>query len=124
MLKKNIKLFNISEVAQMFGLINKKNNKPSTDTLRFWETKFKQLKPKILTGSRRYYTEKDIDTIKMIVFLLKEQGLTINGAKKILENNPKQLDDFKTSSIKASYYINKIKSKSKKILIKIKKLNG
>ena len=45
----------ISEAAIEIGLINQKNNKPNTHTLRFWEKSFKQLKPKILFGNRRYY---------------------------------------------------------------------
>ena len=124
MLKNIDKLLSISEVALKFGLINKKKNKPSTHTLRFWETKFRQLKPTILAGSRRYYSAKDIEVVKMIFFLLKKQGLTINGAKKVMNGNLKQLDDSKTSSIKAEYYKNKIKIKTKNILTRIKNLNG
>jgi len=56
----------ISEVAIEIGLINKKNNRPNTHTLRFWEKNFKQLKPKILFGNRRYYSNKDIHLIKLI----------------------------------------------------------
>jgi len=105
-------------------LINQKNKKPLTHTLRFWETKFKQLKPTILAGGRRYYTVKDIKVVEMIFFLLKDQGLTINGAKKSMNENLKHLDEIKTSSIKAKYYRNIIKKKSKNILKRIKKLNG
>jgi len=124
MLKNSDKLLNISEVALKFGLINKKNGKPLTHTLRFWETKFKQLKPTILAGSRRYYSTKDIEVIKIIFFLLKEHGLTINGAIKVMNSGLKQLDGSKTSSIKVEYYKNKIKNRSKEILKRIKKLNG
>jgi len=124
MLKNIDKLLSISEVALKFGLINKKKNKPSTHTLRFWETKFKQLKPTILAGGRRYYSAKDIEVVKIIFFLLKKQGLTINGAKKVMNSNLKQLDDPKTSTIKAEYYKNKIKIKTKNILTRIKNLNG
>ena len=124
MLKNSDKLLNISEVALKFGLINKKNGKPLTHTLRFWETKFKQLKPTILPGSRRYYSTKDIEVIKIIFFLLKEHGLTINGAIKVMNSGLKQLDGSKTSSIKVEYYKNKIKNRSKEILKRIKKLNG
>jgi len=124
MLKNRYKLLNISEVALKFGLINKKKGKPLTHTLRFWETKFKQLKPTILAGGRRYYSAKDVEIIKMIFFLLKKQGLTINGAIKVMNSRLKQLDQSKTSSIKAKYYMNKIKNKSKEILNRIKKLNG
>ena len=120
----NNKLLSISKVAVKFGLINNKNQKPSTHTLRFWEVKFKQLKPTILAGGRRYYSEKNIEVIKMIFFLLKDQGLTINGAIKVMNENLKNLDETKPSSIKAEYYKKKIKEKSKNILKKIKKLHG
>ena len=124
MFKKSNRLLNISELAIMIGLVNTKNNKPLTHTLRFWETKFKQLKPTILAGGRRYYSNKDIEVVKMIFFLLKEQGMTINGAKKMMNDNLKDLDDTKSTSIKALYYKKLIKEKSKSILKKIKKLNG
>ena len=118
------KLLPISEVAKMFGLKNPKTNKPLNHSLRFWETKFKQLKPLILAGSRRYYSKKNIEIIKMIIFLLKDQGLTIKGAIKVMNNNSKELDDTKTLSIKGEYYKKNIILKSKQILKKIKKLNG
>ena len=60
----------------------------------------------------------------MIIFLLKNQGLTINGAIKLMNSTVKELDDVKTSSIKAEYYKINIKKKSKKILDRIKKING
>jgi len=118
------KLLLISEVAKLLNLTNPKSNKISTHTLRFWETKFKQLKPIVLKGGRRYYSEKNIEIVKIIIFLLKEQGLTINGAIKAMNNKSKELDATKTLSIKGNYYIKLIKFRSKKILEKIKKLNG
>jgi DNA-binding transcriptional MerR regulator len=124
MLKNKSQLLSISQVATILGLKNKKNKKPSTHTLRFWETKFKQLKPIILSGNRRYYSDKNIEILKMIIFLLKERGLTINGAIKSMNENVKELDDTKRTSIKAEYYKKKIKIKSKIILDKIKKING
>jgi|TARA_B110000285_G_C14567478_1_gene356339 DNA-binding transcriptional MerR regulator len=124
MLKNKTQFLSTSKVATMFGLINPKNQKPSTHTLRFWETKFKQLKPTILSGGRRYYTEKNIDVIKIIIFLLKDQGLTINGAVKAINKMSKKLDDSNSFSIKELYYKKNIKLKSKIILEKIKKLNG
>tara|TARA_B100000767_G_scaffold262688_1_gene275631 strand:+ start:2658 stop:3029 length:372 start_codon:yes stop_codon:yes gene_type:complete len=123
MLKKKNKLLSISDVALQLNLINKKNKKLATHTLRFWEKTFKQLKPTTLAG-RRYYSVKDVEVIKMIIFLLREQCLTINGAKKIMNANLKQLDDTKSSSIKTEYYKEKIKKKTKDILYRIKKLNG
>ena len=124
MLKNKSQLLSISQVATILGLKNKRNKKPSTHTLRFWETKFKQLKPIILSGNRRYYSDKNIEILKMIIFLLKERGLTINGAIKSMNENVKELDDTKRTSIKAEYYKKKIKIKSKIILDKIKKING
>ena len=124
MLKNKNQLLSISKVAIMLGLVNKKNQKPLTHTLRFWEKKFKQLKPTILPGSRRYYSAKNIKILKMIIFLLKNQGLTINGAIKLMNSTVKELDDVKTSSIKAEYYKINIKKKSKRILDRIKKING
>ena len=118
------KLLAISEVAKLLNLTNLKSNTISTHTLRFWETKFKQLKPIILKGGRRYYSEKNIEIVKIIIFLLKEQGLTINGAIKAMNNRSKELDATKTLSIKGNYYKKHIKLRSKKILEKIKKLNG
>tara|TARA_B110000444_G_scaffold187017_1_gene176269 strand:+ start:1395 stop:1790 length:396 start_codon:yes stop_codon:yes gene_type:complete len=118
------KFLTISEVAKMFGLKNSKTKKPSNHTLRFWETKFKQLKPTILAGGRRYYSKKNIKVLKMIIYLLKEQGLTINGAIRVMNHNSKELDDTKTLSIKREYYKKNIKLKSKNILQKIRKLHG
>ena len=120
--KSKSKLLNISELSIKLGLISKQNKKPLNHILRFWETKFKQLKPLILAGRRRYYTLKDVETAKMIFFLLKEQGMTINGAKKTMNENIKHLDDTKTSSIKATYYENEINKKTKNILNRIKKI--
>ena len=124
MLKNNDRLLSISEVAIKFGLINPKNKKPLTHTLRFWETKFKQLKPNTLAGGRRYYSSKDIEIVKIIFFLLKEQGMTINGAIKVMNEKLKKLDGPKSSSIKAEYYLKTFKKKTKDILLKIKKING
>ena len=124
MLKKNIKFLSILEVAKKFELRNPKTNKLSTHTLRFWETKFKKLKPTIISGGRRYYSDKEIEIIRMIIFLLKDQGLTINGAIKTMNGKTKELDETKPLSIRSDYYKKNIKLKSKKILEKIKKLNG
>ena len=124
MLRNKVKLLTISGVAKMLNLRNPKTNKLLNHTIRFWEGKFKQLKPTILTGGRRYYTAKNIEDVKMIIFLLKDQGLTINGAIKTMNGKTKELDETNTSSIKGNYYKKKIKLKSKKILQRIKKLNG
>ena len=63
-----------------------KNNKIlPTHTLRYWEKEFKQIKPVILKGNRRYYDQKQVDKISYIKFLLKDKGLTIKGVKNILK---------------------------------------
>ena len=124
MLQNNIKLLSISELASKIGLINPRNKKPLTHTLRFWETKFKQLKPTILSGNRRYYSPKNIEVVKMIIYLLKKQGLTINGAIKLMDSMVIGLDDTKVSSIKTDYYKKNILKKIKVISDRIKKLNG
>ena len=77
----------IGEVTKELGLIDKKTGHLQTHTLRYWETQFKQINPLIRAGKRRYYSKKDFQIIKLIKFLLKKRGLTINGVKKIL-NNP------------------------------------
>ena len=123
MVDENIKLLNISEACSLLGLIDKKNNKILTHTLRYWEKEFRQLKPKILNG-RRYYTQENIKVAKKIVYLLKEEGLTIMGDKKLMNDNLKKLDDESLISVKADYYKKQIKNKSRNILNKLKKLNG
>ena len=118
------KLIGISELAQKLNLIDKKSKKPSTHTLRFWEKEFKEIKPIKFIGNRRYYDNKNIELIKLIQFLLKKQGLTINGVKKILNKNINSLDDYQTSSIKVKYFKDNIKHKTKKILDKINKIKN
>ena len=85
-LKSDISYKTIGEVTKELGLINKKTGSLQTHTLRYWETQFRQIKPIIRAGKRRYYSEKNFQTIKLIKFLLKEKGLTINGVKKILDD--------------------------------------
>ena len=105
----------IGEVAKLLNLINKKNGNLNTHTIRFWEKEFKQIKPKILAGKRRYYDQKDILILKKIKFLLKEHGMTINGFKKLLNNNKSlKLDEVKNNPISEDNL--KIKTKLKKIL--------
>ena len=68
----------IGEVTKELGLIDNKTGHLQTHTLRYWETQFKQIKPLIRAGKRRYYSKRNFKIIKLIKFLLKEKGLTIN----------------------------------------------
>ena len=73
----------IGEVAKIINLVNKKSGKPSVHILlRFWEKEFKQIRPKILNGNRRYYNNDTIEILKKVKYLLKDQGMTIIGVKK------------------------------------------
>ena len=112
------KLIGITQLSKMLNLINQKTKKPSNYILRYWEKKFKEIKPTILR-KRRYYSLKQINTIKLIQFLLKDKGMTINGVKKVLKSNINNLDDYNSYSLKAGYYKESFKIQSKKILDKI-----
>ena len=84
----------IGQAAKELDLVDKKTGNVQTHTIRYWETQFKQIKPSIRAGGRRYYSMKDLKIINYIKFLLKEKGLTINGVKKILkENESHSIDD-------------------------------
>ena len=99
----------IGEVVKILNLKTKKGHSLPTHTLRFWEKSFKQIKPKILSGNRRYYDEKNIELLKKIKFLLKEQGMTISGVKKILNDNyPLKLDEKSNHTIKSENLKNKL----------------
>ena len=107
----------IGEVAKILNLkTNKKGDLP-THIIRFWETQFKQIKPKILNSNRRYYDEKSVNLLKKVKFLLKEQGMTINGVKKILNGEDSlELDEMANNSIKGDKLRNKLVYRSKKTI--------
>ena len=113
--KKKMAYKTIGEVAKYVGLINRKTGNLSTHTIRFWEKQFKQIRPKIFAGKRRYYDTNTVKIIKKIKYLLKDKGMTIKGVKKILNNPvPLNLDEISknninTSSINKANLINKIK---------------
>ena len=112
----------IGEVAKILGLNSQKRKMIQTHTIRYWEKEFKQIKPKILNGKRRYYDTKNIELLKKVHFLLKEQGMTINGVKKILDNKePLKLDESLNHSIKANNFKNKLK-KISNIIKEIKEI--
>ena len=111
----------IGEVVKLIGLRSKKGQSLPTHTLRYWEKEFKQIKPKILNGNRRYYDIKNVDLLKIILFLLKDKGMTINGVKKILNRKDSlELDETLNQSIKSTNLRNKL-IKISKILKDLKK---
>ena len=99
----------IGEVVKILNLKSRSGQKSPTHTIRFWEKEFKQIKPKILAGNRRYYNKTNIDLLKKIKFLLKDQGMTINGVKKLLNlSYSNELDEISNKTITANNLKNKI----------------
>lgn len=68
----------ISEVSELLDV--------PPHVLRFWETKFHQLKPMKRGGGRRYYRPADVDLIAGIKTLLQDEGLTVKGVQKVLKD--------------------------------------
>lgn len=98
--KKDAAYKTIGEVAKALGLVNKETGHLQTHTIRYWETQFKQIRPNIRAGKRRYYSVKDLKIIKHIKFLLKEKGLTISGVKKMLNDTESHhLDEYINLSV-------------------------
>jgi DNA-binding transcriptional MerR regulator len=78
--KKVEKLFyQIGEVAEMFS--------EPVSTIRFWEKEFDILRPKKNNKGNRLFMEEDLKNLKLIHYLLRERGMTLDGAKKYLKNN-------------------------------------
>lgn len=117
------KLIDISSLSKILGLIDPISKKPQNYILRYWEKEFKEIKPKKI-NNRRYYTTKQIKIVKIIKFLIKNEGVTISGVKKILKTKINNLDDSSNVSLKSNYYKNYIKTKSKQILDKLEKIKS
>ena len=106
----------IGEVAKILKLKSNEKGVLPTHVIRFWETQFKQIKPKILNANRRYYDERTINLLKKVKYLLKEQGLTINGVRKILNNEDSlKLDEIADKSIRTENFKNKLLNISNKL---------
>ena len=117
------KLLSITEVSRLLKLIDPITKKPSNHILRYWEKEFSQIKPKKI-NNRRYYSAKQVEIIKMIKFLLRNKGMTILGVKNLLNLNINKLDGNYNHSLKADYYKNFLKTKSRSVLKKINKLKN
>lgn len=73
------KYYKISEVAEILSI-------PAT-TLRFWERQFTIIKPKRNDRGTRFYTPTDVETIRMVYFLVKEKGLKLDAAQQQIKHN-------------------------------------
>ena len=114
--KSNSAYKTIGEVARILNLKSNDKGVLPTHVIRFWETQFKQIKPKILNSNRRYYDEKTIILLKKVKFLLKDQGMTIKGVKKILNNEDSlKLDEIADKSIRTENLRNKLLKISNKL---------
>ncbi|MDY0140411.1 MAG: MerR family transcriptional regulator [Bacteroidales bacterium] len=89
MQKKNNKseklFYSIGEVASMFDV--------NTSLIRYWETEFDIIKPKKTKKGNRLFTAKDIENFHLIWHLVKERGMTLNGAKKKLKDNRNETEN-------------------------------
>jgi DNA-binding transcriptional MerR regulator len=77
-------LVTIGELSQDLGV--------AQHILRYWETKFPQLKPMQRAGNRRYYRPADVDLARRIHRLLNEEGYTVRGVQKLLRDKPASAD--------------------------------
>ncbi len=75
--------YKIGEVAKAFEV--------NTSLIRFWENEFDVLKPKKNKKGNRLFTQDDLKNLKLIYFLVKEKGFTLDGAKNKLKENPKKV---------------------------------
>ena len=109
MIKNNEAYKTIGEVAKILTNDSKDGKSVQTHTIRYWEKEFKQIKPKVLNGNRRYYNLQNIEVLKKVHFLLKVHGMTINGVKKVLNNDTSlKLDENFNHSIRAKNFKNKL----------------
>ena len=117
------KLIGISEVSKKLDLINPLTKKPLNHVLRYWEKEFSEIRPKKI-NNRRYYSSEQVEIIRLIKFLLKNKGMTINGVKNFIRSNTNKLDVRDSNSLKADYYKQSLKRKSKLLLEKLIKIKS
>ncbi len=120
----NSKYKTIGEVAKILNLIDKKKGSLSTHTIRFWEKQFKQIKPKIFSGNRRYYDENSINVLKKIKYLLKDKGMTLIGVKKVLNSENSDIDEIYNKTIRHNNVIRTKINNIKNIINVLKNQNG
>ncbi|EGK01949.1 MULTISPECIES: MerR family transcriptional regulator [Dysgonomonas] len=89
--------YSIKEVATHFGV--------NESLLRFWETEFNIINPRKTDGGARQYTKKNIEDIAVVYHLVKEKGLTLEGARQTL----KQRKDEETRKVQVIQKLEQIK---------------
>jgi DNA-binding transcriptional MerR regulator len=83
--KESFKLYySIGEVSELLDV--------NPSLLRFWEKEFDIIQPSKNKKGNRIYTDKDLKSLKLIHYLVKERGFTLDGAKKKLKENPKEIE--------------------------------
>ena len=105
------KFINITELSELLRIKNDKKN--SNHVLRYWEKQFKQINPKKI-NNRRYYSPEQVETVKLIKFLLKNKGMSINGVKNLLNSNTNKLDGSNDDGLKITFLKENFRNKSKK----------
>ena len=90
------KVYRIGEAAALLEL--------KDYVLRFWETEFPQLVPVRTEKGQRLYSEENIALLRRIKYLLHEQGMTIEGARRVLAAPPKAVDQNQESPAEDSYF--------------------
>lgn len=97
--------FKIGDVAEKFGV--------NTSLIRYWEQEFSFIKPRKSAKGTRLFTRKDIDRFEIIYHLVKEKGMTIQGAKDFLK---KKKGDLTLENLNVINTLNR----TKKLLLDIK----
>ncbi|MDL2290338.1 MerR family transcriptional regulator [Paludibacteraceae bacterium OttesenSCG-928-F17] len=97
--------YSIAEVAKMFNV--------NQSLLRFWEKEFKQLSPRRNEKGTRFYTKQDILIIKQIEYLVNEQKLTLDGARKKLSQKKELVDKHFEISERLKFVRNELKDIAK-----------
>ena len=115
------KLVRISDLSKILNLVDPVTKKPLNHIIRYWEKEFKEIRPRKINNIR-YYSSKQIELIKMIKFLLKNKGMTIDGVKNLINFDVNKLDVDNSHSLKAEYYKSIFKTKTNKLLEKVKKI--
>ena len=106
---KELKLYySISEVAKMFGV--------NESLLRYWEKEFPMIAPKKAGGNIRQYRKEDIENIRLVYHLVKEKGMTLEGAKQRLKMN-------KETTMNTAEILERLKEIKKELLSMRKELD-